>query len=138
VNSKIKASGAGPIIMVDDSESDAFLARKCYERSKLDRVFLTLRSGEALIEYLEGVHAGTNAMPALVLLDINMPGKSGFETLAEIRAVSDFADMPIITMLTTSDDPRDANKSAELGADGFFTKPSDIADYIGFFDRLAP
>lgn len=124
--------------MVDDSESDAFLARKCYERSKLDREFMILYSGQALLEYLDGVRAQTHTMPALVLLDINMPGKSGFEALTEIRAISDFRDIPIITMLTNSDDPRDANKSAKLGADGFFTKPADIDEYVAFFDSLAP
>jgi CheY-like chemotaxis protein len=124
--------------MVDDSESDAFLARKCYERSKLDRPLVYLSSGQALIEYLDEVSAGTKTMPALVLLDINMPNKSGFEALTEIRANSEFKDVPIIAMLTNSDDPRDADKSAELGADGFFTKPSDIAAYVAFFDSLAP
>lgn len=134
----IKAVGDGPVVMVDDSESDSFLARKCYERSKLTKEFLTLPSAQALIDYLDGVRAGTEIMPALVLLDINMPGKNGFDALAEIRANPDFHDIPIITMLTNSDDPRDAKKSVELGADGFFTKPSDIVEYIRFFDSLAP
>lgn len=123
--------------MVDDSESDAFLARKCYERSKLVNELVNLSSADALLDYLEAVRAGAKTMPALVLLDINMPDKSGFDALVEIRAKPDFEAVPMITMLTNSDDPRDARKSSELGADGFVTKPGDINRYIAFFDSLA-
>lgn len=137
MKNKFKLTSNGPIIMVDDSESDTFLARKCYERSSLSNEFVVVHSANALLEYLAAVRDGAKQMPALVLLDINMPGKSGFEALVEIRDVPEFKTIPIITMLTNSDDPRDVQKSSTLGADGFYTKPSDINDYIGFFDSLA-
>jgi two-component system, OmpR family, KDP operon response regulator KdpE len=57
--------------------------------------------------------------PSLVLLDIGLPGKDGYEVLKEIRA---FSDVPVI-MLTARDDAMDKVKGLELGADDYITKP---------------
>lgn len=122
--------------MVDDSESDAYLARKCYEKSVASNEFIWLKSGEELIEFLDKVRSDVAPMPAVVLLDINMPGIDGFEALATIRAVPVFKEVPIITMLTNSNDPRDIEKSRKLGSNGYFTKPSDISDFIDFYNSL--
>ena len=132
-----KVVGDGPLIMVDDSKTDVYLALRCYGRSRLRNQFLPLHSGEEFLEYMDGVLAGRREMPSLVLLDVNMPGRSGFEVLSEIRAQDAFAEMPPITMLSNSDDPRDAERSLELGADGFHTKPVQIVNYVAFFDSLA-
>ena len=123
--------------MVDDSESDAYLARKCYEKSSLTNEFVWLQDGEELIELLDGVKAGHSPMPALVLLDINMPHINGFELLAKIRSVPEFEVIPIITMLTNSNDPADIQKSKDLGADGYYTKPSEISDFVNFYNSLS-
>lgn len=131
-----KLLGTGPVILVDDNESDAFLARKCYERSSLTNEFVWLPLGTDLVELIEAVRAGNAELPAFVLLDINIPGLSGFETLTSVRALPEFHDVPIIMMLTNSNDPRDIEQSAQLGANGFFTKPSDIGEYIRFFESL--
>lgn len=131
-----KIVGTGPVVMVDDSESDAYLARRCFEKSSVENEFVWLKSGGELLDYLEKVQAGELPMPGLVLLDINMPGIDGFEALASIRSVPDFRKIPIITMLTNSNDPSDVAKSEELGANGYFTKPSDIAEFVEFYDSL--
>lgn len=131
-----RIAGSGPVVMVDDSESDAFLARKCFERSSVPNEFVWLKSGEELIDFLGKVRTGKSPMPAVVLLDINMPGIDGFEALANIRSEPDFREIPVITMLTNSNDPRDVKKSQDLGANGYFTKPSDIDDFVAFYDSL--
>jgi CheY-like chemotaxis protein len=77
-------------------------------------------------------------MPAVVLLDINMPGLDGFEVLQRIREREAFAQLPVIMMLTNSDNPRDIERAAELGANGFQTKPATMKEYVRFFDSLAP
>src|SRR5262245_34169419 len=68
----------GPVIMVDDNDSDIVLAKFCYQDAKVPNPFVGMHSGSELLDYLESVVAETAAMPAIVLLDINMPGMSGF------------------------------------------------------------
>ena len=130
-------TGKGPVLIVDDSESDITVAQGCYRRSKLDRELVVLTSGKALLDYLDAVLAGESEMPAVVLLDINMPGVDGFEALQRIRSRPEFSDVPVILMLTNSDSPKDIERAKEFGADGFQVKPLRMRDYVAFFDSLA-
>ena len=125
-----------PVIMVDDNDSDLVLARFCYEDAKVPNPFVGMRSGGELLEYLDAVAAEGATMPAIVLLDINMPGMSGFEVLARTRARLEFQRAPVIVMLTHSDYPEDVAKARELGADGFRTKPCRVREYVEFFASL--
>ena len=77
-------------------------------------------NGEAALDLVEREH------PDVVLLDITMPGMSGFETLRGIRA---FSDVPVI-MLTARDDVLDKVKGLELGADDYVTKPFDHLELL--------
>jgi two-component system KDP operon response regulator KdpE len=74
-----------------------------------------IKAGNAL----EGLDMVEREQPNLVLLDIGLPGKDGYEALKEIRA---FSDVPVI-MLTARDDAMDKVRGLELGADDYVTKP---------------
>jgi DNA-binding response OmpR family regulator len=131
-----RASENGPIIMVDDSENDAFIAERCYRRARIPNPFIVFQRGSEMIEYLEHVRKGDKVMPAAVLLDINMPEMNGFEILQAVRSCPDFQSVPVILMLTNSDNPRDIAKARELGADDFTVKPASFEDYVAFFQTL--
>lgn len=133
-----KLHGTGPVVMVDDSADDLVIAERCYRRSHLANAFVTLSGGRALVEHIEAVDRGEQPMPAIVLLDINMPDMTGFEALVAIRAMPSFTTLPVIMMLSNSDSPRDAEQSLALGASGLQTKPLRLRDYVAFFDDLAP
>ncbi|MGE0327055.1 MAG: response regulator [Polyangiaceae bacterium] len=126
------------IVMVDDNDGDLFLAETCYGRSQLRAPWLAFRSGRAFIAYLEQVKQGVEPMPALVLLDINMPEMTGIEVLEQIRQDQFFDQLPIVCMLTSSSDPRDQARARAVGARAFFTKPSTTADYVALFNSFAP
>jgi CheY-like chemotaxis protein len=129
--------GEGPVLIVDDNDDDIEIARACYADSLLSRPFIELRSGGELLRYLSAVVAGDESMPAIVLLDINMPGMDGMEALAEMRASGKFDRVPPVVMLSNSDDPRDVTRARALGADGFQRKPVRMVDYVQFFNGLA-
>ncbi|MCA9311028.1 MAG: hypothetical protein KDA21_07470, partial [Phycisphaerales bacterium] len=67
-----------PILMVDDSSSDAMIARMCHERSSCDYPLICLNGASALFEHLRMVEEGDLPMPARILLDLNMPEMDGF------------------------------------------------------------
>lgn len=125
----------GPIVMVDDSEMDLDICRRFYEYSKLENPFLGLRSGIELLSYLEEVRAGNAVYPALVLLDINMPKLNGFDTLERVRAQGDFREVPIIVMLTNSDNPKDVEKALQLGANGYEAKHFEVDAFVAFLKK---
>lgn len=126
-----------PVVMVDDCVDDILLARLCYRKSGLPNPFISFESAEELLEHLGQVREGQSPMPGIVLLDINMPGLDGFQALEQIRSQPEFVHIPVIMMLTHSDRPEDEQRADALGADGFQTKPYDIAKYRDFFTGLA-
>jgi CheY-like chemotaxis protein len=127
----------GPVIMVDDNEGDLTIARTCFRRSVLVNPWISFTSGPAFLDHLEEVRARRAPMPALVLLDINMPELSGLEVLARVRSTPFFKDLPLFCMLTSSTDPHDRARAKELGCSGFVVKPEEPEDYVAFFDTLA-
>ncbi|MCA8970515.1 MAG: response regulator [Planctomycetes bacterium] len=119
---------------MDDNEVDLRVAGICYEKSKLCNPLLTFSSGEEFVAYMESDPA---PFPAMVMLDINMPGLCGFDVLEHLRSREEFREIPVILMFTHSDDPADMSKSTDLGANGFITKPSSIRDYVEMLNEFA-
>lgn len=76
----------------------------------------TIANGGSAVEVIR------NTMPDLVMLDVNLPGKSGFEILEELRADPVFADLPIL-MLTARGQSRDREMAEKAGVSRFMTKP---------------
>ncbi len=127
----------GPVVMVDDSALDVMIAEACHADSSLANPFVPMAEGGELLRFLEGVRSGDKELPLAVLLDINMPGMDGFEVLAAVRGDESFRELLYIIMLTHSDSPADIERSRELGATGFQTKPYRQDQYVALFDSLA-
>lgn len=132
-------SGAGPVIVVDDDELDVELLTTFFGMSGLsDRfVLLAFREGGSFLEHMERVERGDEAMPSIILLDINMPRMDGFEVLEQLRSHPSFAELPAVMFLSNSDSPRDIERCTALGA-GFQEKFDNSAACIAFLDSLDP
>jgi CheY-like chemotaxis protein len=132
----LKLATEGPVVMVDDNAGDLFFVERCYLASKLKNPWLALLRGTDFLALLARVKTGEASMPALVLLDLNMPGMTGLEILEAARGDSYFDEVPIFCVLTSSTDPRDQRRAQELGVDGFYTKASSLDEYVAFFNAL--
>jgi len=111
------------IFVVEDSPADARIILESILGAKFK--YRLFRNGEELLTFLAARKSNplyTN--PNIILLDLNLPGKSGFEILAQLRKDPDMAKTPVV-ILSTSDEKKDKNRSLELGADAFLTKPFD-------------
>lgn len=134
----LKLLSDGPVVMVDDNAGDLFFVERCFLASKVSNPWLPLSRGGDFLELLARARIGLTPTPALVLLDLNMPGMTGLEILQAVRADAHFDHVPIFCVLTSSSDPRDKARAERLGVSGFYTKSSDIHAYVAFFNALVP
>ena len=123
-----------PIIVVDDDPGERHILRYVLGESQLRNEVVLFGSAAALLEYMDSVAAGEAAHPALILMDINMPGQSGFEALAKLRTYPEFAESPRIVIVTSSDATEDQARSVALGANGYLAKQSGIDAYTEMLD----
>lgn len=107
------------ILIVDDDADDREIIRDAFTATLDEQQYVFLENGEKLIDFLSDGEAAT---PSLILLDLNMPGKDGRETLRELKADQRYHHIPTI-VFTTSSSHRDRTIAYSLGANCFVTKP---------------
>jgi CheY-like chemotaxis protein len=114
------------ILLVEDNEDDIVLEQEALADANLVNLMCVVRDGEEAMAYLrrQGKYQKAEA-PGLILLDINMPKKNGFEVLNEIKADPALMHIPVV-MLTTSESEADVVKSYAKGACSYITKPMDF------------
>jgi CheY-like chemotaxis protein len=125
------------ILLVEDNEDDILLEQEALAEAKLVNLMSVVRDGEEALAYLRRHGKYQNARaPGLILLDINMPKKNGFEVLNEIKADAALKHIPVV-MLTTSDSEADIVKSYARGACSFITKPMDFDKFRDVIRQFA-
>lgn len=125
------------LLLVEDNEDDILLEQEALADAKLVNLMSVVRDGEEAMAYLRRQGKYQNArLPGLILLDINMPKKNGFEVLNEIKADPALMHIPVV-MLTTSDSESDIMKSYAHGACSFITKPMDFDKFRDVIRQFA-
>lgn len=108
------------ILIVDDDADDREIIRDAFMNSIEEQDYIFIENGDKLLDYLEKNVNGE--APSLIMLDLNMPGKDGRETLKELKTDNRFHYIPTI-VFTTSSSLRDKQMVYDLGANCFITKP---------------
>jgi CheY-like chemotaxis protein len=118
------------VLLVEDDEGDALIIREAFEYYKIRNQLNVVTDGEAAMQFLRqvGPYAGM-PRPGLILLDVNLPRRSGLEVLAEVKQDPDLLVIPVV-MLTTSRAEEDILRSYALHANAFVTKPVDFEHFI--------
>jgi len=107
------------VLIIDDDEDDRFFMQNAFEAdSSATQVQLAV-DGQAGLDWL----SAADDLPDVVLLDLNMPGLTGFEVLEQLKQSSRWRAMPVV-ILTTSNSPIDQQQARQLGATQFITKPT--------------
>lgn len=118
------------ILMVEDSPSDSELAVEAFKQSRVVNNLTIIDNGGDAISYLKRQGKFADAiLPDLILLDLNLPVKSGHEVLAEIKQDPLLKRIPVV-VLTTSESEKDVLESYNLQASAFITKPVDFDKFI--------
>ena len=128
------------ILMADDDADDRLMAQEALEEARLKNVIKFVEDGEELMDYLKRrgkyVNPDSSPRPGLILLDLNMPKKSGREALEEIKSDDDLRCIPIVVM-TTSKEEEDIVRSYNLGVNSYITKPVSFVSLVDVMKALS-
>ncbi|MGD9584152.1 MAG: response regulator [Lysobacterales bacterium] len=126
-----------PIIAItDDDQDDRLLLAAAFAEAAPGCQILIFDGASALLAHLRtAAHNENGGLPALLLLDLNMPGIDGHQTLIQIRAEPGLKHLPVV-ILSTSRSPSDCLKSYQQGANAFVSKPSGYLDLVATARRL--
>ena len=113
------------VYLVDDDEDDIALVREALFIHSYKGPVDTANNGRVLMEKL----VKHEVDPDVIVMDLNMPVKNGFDTLKEIKTNPLLKDIPII-ILTASSSKTDEGRCFELGCDYFYSKPVALEDYV--------
>ena len=127
------------ILLAEDNEDDILLIRHASKKAGILNPLFVVRDGEAAIDYLRGTGKFASRaeypLPSLLLLDLNMPGKDGYEVLEWIRSQPELRSLRVVALTIESD--RDAvNRAYQLGANSFVVKSTDFKATIESFRLL--
>jgi two-component system, chemotaxis family, response regulator Rcp1 len=116
------------ILLVEDNASDVDLIMEAFAESKLHLDFTVASDGIEAMNLLKE-KVTTQSLPDLILLDLNLPRKSGREVLQEVKAHRELKSVPVI-VLTTSSAPEDIAKCYCMSANGYIRKPMGFDQYM--------
>src|SRR5258708_436525 len=115
------------VLLVEDEASDAALIARAFEKAALNSRMVRLSDGDQAVSYLRGDPPYDERLayplPSVILLDIKLPRRSGFEVIEWIRKQQRPLNRVMIVMLTSSRIKADVNHAYELGANSYLTKP---------------
>ena len=117
----------GTALVVEDSVTDMQILIRCLQHEGIN--VLVAQSGEEAMETI------TQKIPDIVVLDIVLPGCSGFEVCRELKAKAETSNVPVI-ICTTKNDEVDRFWGMKQGADAYLTKPIDQDEFVSTVKRL--
>lgn len=122
--------GEVDILLVEDNLGDVRLTREAFKQGKIANTLHVVEDGVEAIDFLFQRNEHADApRPDIVLLDLNLPRKSGHEVLEELRADPTRGRIPVI-VLTSSEGETDVVRSYDLCANAYLTKPVDPAEFF--------
>ena len=118
------------ILIVEDNRGDVLLVEVALRESGLRFELIHIADGEKAIDYLRNLTNG-NGSPSLdlVLLDLNLPKRDGWDVLEELRSVPMKHQVPVM-ILSSSNAPNDMSRAERLGVSKYIRKPSTLDEFL--------
>jgi CheY-like chemotaxis protein len=127
------------VLLVEDDLNDIFLVKRAFKVAHIPNPLQVVTDGEEAIHYLQGegkyTDRNTYPLPKLIVMDIRMPGRDGFEVLEWVKKDRLLRRIPII-IVSSSDNPADINRAYELGANAYMVKPMDFHEVEHLFHSI--
>lgn len=117
-----------PLLIIEDSDEDFESFCRIARRLPVDNPIFRCIEGDEVFQFLQGIDPNTQEWvprPAMILLDLNLPGLDGREVLRRIKQDEDFKEIPVVVW-TTSANPKDVEMCYGWGANSYLLKPMDM------------
>lgn len=111
------------VYLVDDDIDDLEILQEAFERNGFEGQIACAKNGQDFMSQLR-----RSNLPELIVLDLNMPLKDGFEVLIDLKKSRTFSVVPVV-ILTASQNKEDEKRCLELGCNLFLRKPSTLKGY---------
>lgn len=124
-----------PVLVVEDSAEDFTALGRAFRKHALQHPVCRCEDGDQALDYLLGYGTRPNwpsTLPAIILLDLNMPGTDGRAVLGTLKHNPKLSHIPII-VFTTSSNAKDIEECYRLGANSYMTKP---VDYLALEEKV--
>ena len=125
-------SGSKVILLIEDNPSDVDLTKRALAKSRVANELVVAEDGEAALNYL---WRDQPELPALALLDLNLPKLSGLEVLQRIRADARTRRLPVV-ILTSSKEEQDLAAGYDFGVNSYIRKPVDFKQFAHCIEQL--
>jgi CheY-like chemotaxis protein len=125
--------------MAEDDENDVFFVERAFKQAQIANPLHRVQDGEEAMAYLrgDGQYADRDKFPIpyLLLLDLKMPRKNGFEVLAWLKQQPGLKRLPVVVLTSSKEDP-DVNRAYELGANTYLVKPVKFEGLVDMMKTL--
>lgn len=124
------------VLLIEDNPGDVRLTQEFLSDNPNINKLVAILDGDEGLKYLkqEGIYANEK-LPSIVILDLNLPKKNGFEVLKEIKTDLTLKHLPVI-VLTSSESETDIQKCYNLHANCYISKPVDFENFSKLFNSL--
>ncbi|AOF84404.1 response regulator [Hydrogenophaga sp. RAC07] len=129
-----KPSTMPPILLVEDNPMDLDLTLRAFNKKKFSNTIQIARDGEEALAYFPRWEAG-EPLPAVILLDINLPKVNGLEVLQKLKSHSEFRRIPVV-VLTSSRENSDLKTAYDLGVNSYIEKPVSFSKFIEVAEHI--
>ncbi len=123
-----------PILLVEDNPMDLDLTLRAFSKRKFSNHVQVARDGEEALAFMPRWEAG-EALPAVILLDINLPKISGLEVLRQLKAHERFRRIPVV-VLTSSREDKDLKTAYDLGVNSYIEKPVSFSKFMEVAEQI--
>src|SRR6478672_4471286 len=128
------------VLLVEDDLNDIFLVKRAFKLARVKNPLQVVTDGQEAVSYLkgEGKYADRDhfPLPKLLVMDIKMPRRTGFEVLEWIKGNPGPLKRIPVVIVSSSEDPSDINRAYELGANAYMVKPVDFRAVEHLFEAI--
>ena len=120
----------GAILLIEDNPGDVLLVREALREHGVTTPLFVITDGEKAVQFIERLGKdGDGACPALVLLDLNLPKRTGHDVLTRMREMKRCEETPVV-ILSSSDAPADRRAAAAFNISRYIRKPSTLDEFM--------